>query len=108
MKYILLLIVFLISTRSVSAQNRAGKDTIPEMEYSNHNKQPRPKWEKVKLDHSFLPNSLVIVDDLIFKPASSEYKNLPKDSLSLVRFIKDDSSTSGIKYIYIYKSNIRP
>ena len=97
--------LLLLNFNQVYAQKDKRKDSILNNDYSifkpgTHSKEPFKFFEAPPPNKS----SLVIIDNKIYKGDSDYFKNFPKTSLHLLDVIKDTLSTSGVYYIYIYKT----
>lgn len=103
-----LLIIFclLSSTLHVHSQTSKHTDTIPAInDYSNFKNKPQKKVYYKLFDKMPKDSSLAIIDGKIYRPDSLDISKFVNYRPKLVNKIIDNSSTSGIKYIYIYKSD---
>jgi len=100
-----ILISLLLIFNQAYAQNNKKKDSALINDYSNF-RPDNNKKEPFKFFEGPPPNksSLVIIDSKIYKGDSDFFKNFPKTSLQLINAIKDTLSTSGVYYIFIYRT----
>jgi hypothetical protein len=102
----------LFASNLVFCQQPLTKDTITKIlqtdDYSNLNKSPYSKNKRDSFFVSLLDttNTLVILNDKIFKIDAPECLNLKKEDILSQSFIKDESSASMIKYIIIIKTKL--
>jgi hypothetical protein len=88
-----------------NAQNKPNKENNNLNEdYSNFKIRNEPRIKFKFFEAPPLKNSIVVIDDKIYKSDSEYFKNISKSSLRLITAIKDTTSNSGVKYIYIYKT----
>jgi hypothetical protein len=93
---------------ALQSQGQAGKqnDSIPLInDYSNFNNKPQKKIYYKLFDKVSKDSSLIIVDGKIFRPDSATISKFTGYRPKLVTKIIDENSSSGIRYIYIYKSS---
>lgn len=104
MKNILLLFLLFIASHQLKAQTderiKAKSDGFMEKSQKKRVQIRGLKLEKSQLDS----NSLVVIDDKIYRGNAEELKKISLENLELVKSIKDSTSAAGIKYILIYKS----
>jgi hypothetical protein len=103
MKFIWFLLASFFLQTNLLAQNRLQKDSIITDDYSNSRERSKIKIEPFITTEAKTKNSIIIIDNKIYKQDADELRKIKMKDLQLLNMISDTSSKSGIKYIYIYK-----
>jgi hypothetical protein len=90
----------------LQGQTNKHKDSIPSInDYSNFKNKPQKKIYYKLFENIPKDSSLIIINGKIFRPDPTTMQKFVNSRPKLVTKIVDSASSSGIKYIHIYKLN---
>jgi hypothetical protein len=106
MKKLITLFILIITISQVFAQTepKTKSKTIDKDLFLNKPKMVQGfELHKKTMDNSYL----LIVDDKIYNGLDSDFKNINRESIELIRTISDTLSKTSVKHVLIFKTKTK-